>query len=61
MAGITPSALWNPGFQLSFSAALGLVLYADPLQGYTVLGTDRNGWIELNMDREQIWVEVEKK
>jgi predicted membrane metal-binding protein len=60
MAGINPSALWNPGFQLSFSAALGLVFYADPLQGYTVLRTDRNGWIELTTDGERMWVEVER-
>jgi competence protein ComEC len=31
------------------------------LQGYTVLRTDRNGWIELSTDGEQMWVEVEKK
>ena len=31
------------------------------LQGYTVLRTDRNGWIELTTDGEQMWVEVEKK
>jgi competence protein ComEC len=32
MAGFNPSILWDPGFQLSFAATLGLVLYADPLQ-----------------------------
>jgi hypothetical protein len=26
------------------------------LQGYTVLRTDRNGWIELSTDGEQMWV-----
>ena len=31
------------------------------LQGYTVLRTDRNGWIELVTDGEQMWVEVEKR
>jgi competence protein ComEC len=31
------------------------------LQGYTVLRTDRNGWIELTTDGEQMWVEVERK
>ena len=31
------------------------------LQGYTVLRTDRNGWIELTTDGERMWVEVEKK
>ena len=30
------------------------------LDGYTVLRTDRNGWIELTTDGEQMWVEVEK-
>ena len=28
------------------------------LRGYTVLRTDRNGWIELTTDGEQMWVEV---
>jgi competence protein ComEC len=32
MAGFNPNVLWDPGFQLSFAATLGLVLYADPLQ-----------------------------
>ena len=31
MAGFNPNILWDPGFQLSFAATLGLVLYADPL------------------------------
>jgi competence protein ComEC len=31
------------------------------VEGYTVLRTDRNGWIELTTDGEQMWVEVEKK
>jgi beta-lactamase superfamily II metal-dependent hydrolase len=31
------------------------------LQGYTLLRTDRNGWIELVTDGEQMWVEVERK
>jgi len=29
------------------------------LQGYTLLRTDRNGWIELTTDGEQMWMEVE--
>jgi len=33
----------------------------EALQGYTVLRTDRDGWIELTTDGEQMWVEVEKK
>lgn len=30
------------------------------LQGYTLLRTDRNGWIELSTDGVEMWVEVEK-
>jgi competence protein ComEC len=33
----------------------------DALQGYTILRTDQNGWIELTTDGQQMWVEVEKK
>ena len=32
MAALNPLVLWNIGFQLSFAATLGLVLYADPLK-----------------------------
>jgi len=31
------------------------------LQGYSILRTDRNGWIDVSTDGEQMWVEVEKK
>jgi beta-lactamase superfamily II metal-dependent hydrolase len=31
------------------------------LQGYTLLRTDRNGWIELSTDGEQMWVEVKRR
>ena len=31
------------------------------VEGYTVLRTDCNGWIELSTDGKQMWVEVEKK
>lgn len=31
------------------------------LQGYTVLRTDRDGWIELTTDGQQMWVKVERK
>ena len=34
MAGFNPNILWDAGFQLSFAATLGLVLYADPLQDW---------------------------
>jgi competence protein ComEC len=33
MTVIFPWMLWDIGFQLSFAATLGLILYADPLQG----------------------------
>jgi beta-lactamase superfamily II metal-dependent hydrolase len=32
----------------------------DAVQGYTLLRTDRNGWIEVTTDGERMWVEVEK-
>ena len=32
MAAFNPTILWDVGFQLSFMATLGLVLYADPIQ-----------------------------
>jgi beta-lactamase superfamily II metal-dependent hydrolase len=28
----------------------------ETLEGYTLLRTDRNGWIELTTDGEQMWV-----
>ncbi len=31
------------------------------LEGYTLLRTDMNGWIELSTDGEKMWVEVERK
>jgi beta-lactamase superfamily II metal-dependent hydrolase len=33
----------------------------DALQGYNLLRTDQNGWIEITTDGNQMWVEVEKK
>ena len=33
----------------------------DALQGYPLPRTDRNGWIELSTDGEQMWVEVERQ
>ena len=33
----------------------------EALEGYTVLRTDQNGWIELTMDGERMWVEVERR
>jgi competence protein ComEC len=34
MAVINPNTLWDVGFQLSFAATLGLILYARPLQDW---------------------------
>jgi competence protein ComEC len=33
----------------------------DALQGYTLLRTDLNGWVELTTDGKQVWVEAERK
>jgi competence protein ComEC len=33
----------------------------DALQGYSVLRTDQNGWIELTTDGTQMWVQVEQR
>jgi competence protein ComEC len=33
----------------------------EALDGYTLLRTDRNGWIHLTTDGEQMWVEVENR
>ncbi len=33
----------------------------EAVEGYTLLRTDRNGWIELKTDGEQMWVEVERR
>ncbi len=33
----------------------------EAVYGYTLLRTDRNGWIELTTDGEQMWVEVERR
>jgi len=33
----------------------------EAVQGYTLLRTDRNGWIELTTDGEGMWVEVERR
>ena len=30
------------------------------VKGYMLLRTDRNGWIELSTDGEELWVEVER-
>jgi beta-lactamase superfamily II metal-dependent hydrolase len=33
----------------------------ETVQGYTLLRTDRDGWIELTTDGESLWVEVERR
>jgi competence protein ComEC len=41
MALINPFSLWDVGFQLSFSATLGLILYAEPLQQAFIRFTEK--------------------
>jgi len=41
MSAINPLVLWDVGFQLSFLATLGLVLYVEPLQGVLEKGLGR--------------------
>ena len=33
----------------------------EALEGYTLLRTDRNGWVEITTDGEQMWVKVERR
>jgi len=33
----------------------------EAVEGYTLLRTDQNGWIEITTDGTQMWVEVEHK
>jgi len=35
MALINPLVLWDVGFQLSFFATLGIILYAEPFSNFT--------------------------
>ncbi len=57
---------WNPQLVL-LSVAAGDYdgrPSAEALQavdGYNLLRTDQNGWIQLSTDGEQLWVEVERK
>jgi hypothetical protein len=30
------------------------------VEGYTLLRTDRNGWIQISTDGERMWVEAER-
>jgi beta-lactamase superfamily II metal-dependent hydrolase len=57
---------WNPQVVLLIVGAGDREGRPDPettqaLEGYTVLRTDRNGWIELSTDGSQLWVEVERR
>lgn len=45
----------KPGSRLPFHETL------EAVKGYTLLRTDRNGWIELTTDGDQMWVEVGRK
>lgn len=59
-------ARWQPQLVLLSVGAGDVQGLPDPemleaVQGYTLLRTDQNGWIELTTDGEQMWVEVEKK
>ncbi len=57
---------WNPRLAL-LSVAAGDKLgrpdaeTLEALDGYQLLRTDLNGWIEVSTDGERLWVEVEKK
>ncbi len=33
----------------------------EAVDGYTLLRTDQNGWIELTTDGDRLWVEVERR
>ena len=51
MCIINPNIPWDVGFQLSFAATLGLILYAEPMQGMVM------GWLsrKLPQDKAQKW------
>jgi competence protein ComEC len=57
---------WRPQVVLLSVAAGDAQGRPDPqvlqaVQGYTLLRTDRNGWIRLSTDGERLWVEVERR
>lgn len=59
-------ARWQPQVILLSVGAGDELGYPHPealqaAQGYTLLRTDQNGWIELRTDGQSLWVEVEKK
>ena len=51
--------LWDvdPGGRQELPPAEAL----ESAEGYTLLRTDKNGWIELATDGERLWVEVERR
>ena len=49
MTLVNPLVLWDVGFQLSFAATLGLVLYAEPIKDWFVGVASR--WMEVNQAR----------
>jgi competence protein ComEC len=58
-------ARWNPQVVLLSVAAddrdgLPDVETLEAVEGYTLLRTDQNGWIQISTDGEQMWVEVER-
>jgi competence protein ComEC len=59
-------ARWQPGIALLSIAPGDREGRPSPetlraLEGYMLLRTDSNGWIELTTDSEQMWVEVERR
>jgi beta-lactamase superfamily II metal-dependent hydrolase len=57
---------WQPQVVLLSVGAGDVKGLPDPetvqaLEGYTVLRTDQDGWIELTTDGKQMWVEAERK
>ena len=59
-------ARWQPQVVLLSVGAGDKLGRPDPetlaaVEGYTLLRTDQNGWIELSTDGEQLWVEAERR
>jgi beta-lactamase superfamily II metal-dependent hydrolase len=57
---------WGPQVILLSVAAGDALGRPDPetleaVQGYTLLRTDRDGWIKLSTDGERLWVEVARR
>jgi competence protein ComEC len=57
---------WQPDFILLSVAADDASERPSPdvlnlIEDYTILRTDKNGWIELSSDGRQIWIEVERR